>query len=82
MEEPNPYFCRDYRSDDGKSNWEGYGIDSIMCFLNDVYSIINRKNIPQFFEGKRPTFLGSLFSTAVIEAATKSLEELSVWKII
>ena len=82
MEEPNPDFCRNYKSDDGKTIWEGYGIDSINCFLNDVHSIINREKIPQNFEGKRPTFSESLFSTSVIEAASKSLEEYSVWKSI
>ena len=80
LEEPNPDFCRAYQTTDGKLVWEGYGIDSIICFLNDVSSIINKENTPQDFEGKRPTFLEALFSTAVVEAATSSLRDDSKWK--
>ena len=36
LEEPNPDFCRAYQATDGNLAWEGYGIDSIKSFLNDV----------------------------------------------
>ena len=78
----NPDFCLAYQPTDGKLAWEGYGIDSIMCFLNDVSSIINKENSPQCFEGKRPTFFESLYSTAVIEAAANSLENQSAWETV
>jgi D-galacturonate reductase len=82
LEEPNPDFCRAYQTTDGKLAWEGYGIDSIISFLNEVSSIINMKNEPQDFEGKRPTFLESVFSTAVVEAATESLNDRSNWETV
>ena len=82
LEEPNPDFCRAYQTTDGYLAWEGYGIDSIICFLNDVSSIINKKNTPHDYEGKRPTFSESVISTAAIESAVSSLEKQSVWKKI
>ena len=82
LEEPNPDFCRAYQTTDGYLAWEGYGIDSIICFLNDVSSIINKEKTPHDYEGKRPTFLESVISTAVIESAVSSLEKQSVWKKI
>jgi len=71
-----------YQTTDGKLAWEGYGIDSIISFLNEVSSIINMKNKPQDFEGKRPTFSESVFSTAVVEAATESLNDRSNWETV
>jgi len=50
--------------------------------LNEVSSIINMKNKPQDFEGKRPTFSESVFSTAVVEAATESLNNRSNWETV
>ena len=82
LEEPNPDFCQAYRTEDGKMAWEGYGIDSITSFLHDVSSILSGKSVPKDFEGKRPTFLESLVSTAVVEAAEKSLSDQSAWKMV
>lgn len=81
LEEPNPDFCRPYCTENGYLAWEGYGIDSINSFLGDVVSLIEGKKSPQEFEGIRPTFSESLFSTAVIEAAERSLENHSSWQL-
>ena len=59
--------------------WQGYGIDSINTFLCDVHDIQNKKKLPKDFEGLRPTFKESLFSTAVIEAANKSISQQNNW---
>ena len=80
LEEPNPDFCRPYRLENGFLTWEGYGIDSINSFLGDVVSLLEGKKTPGDFEGIRPTFSESLFSTAVIEAVEKSLANQSCWQ--
>ena len=82
LEEPNPDFCRAYQTEEGYLAWEGYGVDSITGFLQDVSDIIAGKWAPQEMEGHRPTFSESFFSTAVIEAAQASLENNSNWEVI
>ena len=79
LEEPNPDFCRDYKTADGLLAWEGYGIESIVNFLQDVDDLILEKVKPQNLEGNRPTFKESFFSTAVIEAALHSLKDGGNW---
>jgi predicted dehydrogenase len=78
----NPDFCKSYTSDNGKMLWQGYGIDSITTFLNDVCSIYKGQKEPIDFEGFRPTFKEAVISTAVIEAAGKSLEDSGNWKAV
>ena len=60
--------------------WQGYGIDSITTFLNDVYSIYKGQKEPIDFEGFRPTFKEAVISTAVIEAAGTSLAKNGAWE--
>ena len=80
MEEPNPDFCRLYKKNDKTLDWEGYGINSITTFLDDVCKISENKIQPAQFEGKRPTFSEAFYSTAVIEAAHKSLQNNLSWQ--
>ena len=80
LEEPNPDFCRPYQRCDQTLEWEGYGIHSITTFLDDVSSIYENRIQPAQLEGSRPTFSEALYSTAVIEAACKSLQNLSSWQ--
>ena len=80
LEEPNPDFCRPYQRSDQYLEWEGYGIYSITTFLNDVSSIYKNWIQPAQLEGSRPTFSEALYSTAVIEAVCKSLQNLSSWQ--
>ena len=82
IEHINPDFCRSYQTNNDKMIWEGYGVDSIKSFLNDVYQIINKGRTPKYFDDLRPTFAESLFSTAVIEAANISLNSSSKWQNI
>ena len=79
LEEPNPDFCRDYKTAEGLLAWEGYGIESIVNFLQDVDELIAGKSKPQNLEGRRPTFSEALFSAAVNEAAEASLKNNSDW---
>jgi len=80
LEEPNPDFCRNYLVDNGEIAWEGYGIDSITNFLDDVRSILEKMSEPAQLEGIRPTFSDAIYSTAVVEAAHISLQNNSSWQ--
>lgn len=78
IENPNPDFCRSYKKN-GKLIWSGYGIDSIMTFLNDVDEINQNKKSAKDFESIRPTFKEALISTSIIEAANISIKNKSSW---
>ena len=77
---PNPDFCQSYGNENSQVHWQGYGIKSIVTFLQDVNAIITDNNPPSGFEGKRPTFKESMISTAVVETAVKSLSDRGNWK--
>jgi predicted dehydrogenase len=77
---PNPDFCQPYGVETGLVHYQGYGIDSVVTFLNDVNAITNGKNTPSDFEGLRPTFAEGLYSTAVVGAAGKSLAADGEWQ--
>ena len=78
----NPDFCMPYGENDGDIYWQGYGIDSITTFIDDVVAINNEKVNLLDLQKTRPSFKESLISTAVIEAAHISLENDSKWQII
>ena len=82
LEEPNPDFCRAYQKDKKYVKWEGYGIESITTFLDDVEAILSNKIQPTSLDNRRPTFTEALYSTAVIEAAHKSLYNQNNWRQI
>lgn len=79
---PNPDFCQPYGTTDNKTRWQGYGIESIVTFLKDVDNIINSGKTPSSLEGKRPTFMEAMISTAVIETASISLADNGTWKLV
>ena len=82
IEDINPDFCKSFQNSNGERVWEGYGIESVCNFMTDVLQIKNGKKNPIDFEGSRPTFMESLYSTAVIEKAYKSLQNKSSWEKI
>lgn len=78
----NPDFCMQYGTEDGDIHWQGYGIESITTFLNDVVDIeVNQKLISEL-QTERPSFKESLISTMVVEAAHLSLENKSNWQLV
>lgn len=82
IEHLNPDFCMQFKDNSSNYVWQGYGIDSIQCFLDDVKDLSNgTKSINEVKLGK-PTFSEALISTAVIEAAHASLADESKWKTI
>tara|TARA_Y100001935_G_C17290398_1_gene502965 strand:- start:832 stop:2019 length:1188 start_codon:yes stop_codon:yes gene_type:complete len=76
----NPDFSMPYGINDGNVHWNGYGIESIKTFLKDVLFIENNKISLKEIKNRRPSFEDSLISTAVVEAAHKSLENGSIWQ--
>ena len=77
----NPDFCMQYGTEDGDIHWQGYSIESITTFLNDIVDIeVNQKSISEL-QTERPSFKESLISTMVVEAAHLSLENESNWQL-
>jgi len=80
MEQPNPDYCMEYSGDRNVKEWRGYGIDSITTFLSDVEDINNNIVNIETLKFIRPTFSEALISTAVVEAAHKSLLKNNEWQ--
>lgn len=80
IEDINPYFTQTYPGADGsRSEYRGYGIDSIRAFLEDARSLLDGERTPADLEPHRPTLRQALASTAVIEAVNHSLAAKSEW---
>ena len=70
----NPYFCSSWT--DPKTNnltFQGYGIKSVLQFLQDVQLIKYGNGNLEDLSTSRPSFQSSLISSAVIDAAHQSL---------
>jgi len=80
LEEPNPDYCMEYSTFNNTKEWRGYGIDSITTFLSDVENINNNIVDIESLKLTRPTFSEALISTAVVEAAHKSLLNDNEWQ--
>ncbi len=78
VEEPNPYFCARYDTDEGTA-FRGYGIESVKQFLNDSCALAEGSTALDALERTRPTFTQSLVSTAIIEAVNTSLRRGGAW---
>ena len=72
---PNPYFT--YQSNINDRNiakFSGYGIKSIISFIDDVINFKEGKIDIKFIDDYRSSFKQSIISTAILEAALNSLE--------
>ena len=79
IEEPNPDFCSMYGSQNGDMSFQGYGIDSITRFFNDVTMIENEQLKVKHLDSQRPTFKESIVPTVIIEAVNMSIAENGRW---
>ena len=79
VEHINPDFCMSYKLESDYTGWRGYGIDSFTVFLDDVLALERKKTSLGELNSARPCFREGLISTAVIEAANKSLLKDSNW---
>ena len=71
-----------YGIENGSMHWQGYGIDSVVTFLNDIIDLASNTKSLHDLQDKRPSFKESLISTIVIEAAHRSLENQSQWESV
>jgi len=79
LEHINPDFCMPIKQPDGLLQWQGYGVESIHTFLNDVMALKNSDTSLSALSNTRPTFKESLVSAAVIDAANLSLDQNGSW---
>jgi len=79
IEEPNPDFCSMYGTAAGDVSFRGYGIESVLQFLDDVCGVESGALKIAGLEGRRPTFRDSVIPTAIVEAVNKSLAESGEW---
>ena len=82
FEQINPYFSRKYYNISNDSiSFKGYGIDSIVDFLVDVYHV-SREHLPvDVANTGKPTFNDGLISSAILESAKLSLLNSSIVNI-
>jgi len=81
FQEPNPDFCQSFCFDGKHTQWKGYGIKSVINFLEIANKDKDKKfKISKDFDGSTASFEEALISTAVVEAATKSLKNNFSWQ--
>jgi len=76
----NPSFAEFLDDPNGGERYVGYGPRSIAAFVHDAAAVEAGRIRPESLEGRRPTFGAALVSTAVIEAASRSLTENGAWQ--
>ena len=70
----NPYFCSSWIDPiTNNLTFQGYGVKSVLQFLEDVLCVRNKNGNLEDLITNRPSFQSSLVSTAVIDAAHQSL---------
>ena len=83
IQDVNPYFSSSLKDPSTKQlTFDGYGIKSVLQFINDVQMFIMGKIDLNQLEESRPSFKVCLVSTAVIEAVEVSLKNNSEWVFI
>jgi predicted dehydrogenase len=75
----NPYFSEYLYDADDQLQFGGYGARSIEQFLRDVASIAGGAKQSHELHGARATFTDARVSTAVVEAANRSLGANGAW---
>ena len=78
LQEPNPDFCHSFNFG-SYTKWEGYGIKSVINFLNGIKKNSSSSKI---FEVNSASFEDALVSTSVLESASKSLNNKFNWQKI
>ena len=76
----NPYFSRLRVDVAGTPTFGGYGIESIVQFVEDIAAIEAGAADATAFAGRRPTFDDAVVSTAVVEAVNASLAARGDWR--
>lgn len=82
IEEPNPDFCSAYPAGSDRISYQGYGIQSVLTFIEDTIRVETDMVDIGKLETLRPCFKDCLVSTAVIEAINNSLLNHGEWQDI
>ena len=82
IQQVNPYFSEYLPDPNGALRFSGYGHKSISQFIEDVGAFIDGAVTLDHLDAHRPSFLQSLISTSVVEAANKSIDSESEWILI
>ena len=77
----NPYFSRRFVNSNSNTFFKGYGIDSIIDFIQDCYSFRYNSMSANLLNIGKCTFEEGLISVKVVEAATQSLKQKTSVKI-
>jgi len=77
-QQPSPYYTFGYHINE-TLNYEGYGIESIMAFLKDVFLIVKDQLQLSEISERCPTFRQALVSCAVIDGINQSLNQGGRW---
>tara|TARA_Y100000591_G_C21555544_1_gene555887 strand:- start:302 stop:646 length:345 start_codon:yes stop_codon:yes gene_type:complete len=75
----NPDFNQSYIEKNNYYKWEGYGIESINTFLQQVEKYLLSKTTFENIKNNYPTFFSSVNSVRVSEGVNKSLNSSNIW---
>jgi predicted dehydrogenase len=79
IETMNPYFSMILDDADGSATFQGYGFKSIQRYVLDVCDVMAKRVSPRSLDANRPSLRQALVSTAVVEAANRSLLQGGEW---
>ncbi len=74
IEHINPDFCVEYGNSEINYFWDGYGINSVLVFLEDTLKLYSNKITVKKLNKIRPTFKEAIYSSAILDYANKSLK--------
>lgn len=76
----NPYYADFLPDPDGGLEFQGYGLKSIACFIDDVSELACGETSLKQLETMRPSLRQALVSTAVIDAVNRALCAPPAWR--
>jgi predicted dehydrogenase len=79
IEALNPYFSMILDDANGAAAFQGYGYKSIERYVLDVCDVMAKRVSPRSLDANRPSLRQALVSTAVVEAANRSLLHGGEW---
>ncbi len=80
IEDINPYFCTPYLDQNRNLSYEGYGIESVCTFINDLFDFSKNPNMDLTkLTHRKPTFQDSILIASAIEGVQQSLANDNQW---
>lgn len=82
IQQINPYFSEYLPDIGGKTQFSGYGYESISRFIDDVSAMQNGSEDLASLINTRPSIKDALVSTAVVDAVNRSLKNNFSWEVV